>query len=83
MSVDVSWSEPAVSGSGRVQVSAHLQGSLLLPYATDAAGNPAPINVPYHYDVNHVTWRTFDINYLGKTVAMYLSRVYEANRKRS
>jgi hypothetical protein len=83
MSIDVSWSYPAVGGSGSAVISEHEQIGIQAPFTTDAGGNPAPTNIPYHFDINYITWRTFDLHYLGKSIAMFLSLVYDANRKRS
>jgi hypothetical protein len=82
MSVTINY-QPASPKFSQTLLKAVDIAGLLDPYAVDAWGDPAPVNIPAYNRREWLTYRTFALNFEGKQSLASLSLYYRANRKRS
>jgi hypothetical protein len=80
MSITLNYSPP---WGNSMKMSETQQIGLQDPYAVDAYGDPAPINIPAKTTIDWFCYRTYNPNFFSKESLAVLSLVYEANRKRS
>jgi len=80
MSVDIQYTPPYGKAIVMQQVN---QVGILNPYAVDANGDPAPVNIPAFNSIDWFCYKQYDLNFLGKQSLATLELVYQANRKRS
>lgn len=82
MSVSWAYSVPTMPDMTMVTTLHEGQGGLLDPFATDAGGNPAPINDPAWSRTESVGVRKFALDYAGRTAVATIGIRYDANRQR-